>query len=68
MTYFSFTDWDGISPERNFTGTDNYQQLITRPELFRVFLVSLYYLAASAGSAPPSRPTHRSPSSRSRTS
>ncbi|MFH9426130.1 carbohydrate ABC transporter permease [Streptomyces sp. NPDC017529] len=47
MIYFSFTDWDGISPERNFTGADNYQQLITRPELFRVFLVSLYYLAAS---------------------
>ncbi|MFK8850795.1 carbohydrate ABC transporter permease [Streptomyces sp. Ac-502] len=48
MIYYSFTDWDGISPERHFTGTDNYQQLFTRPELFRVFLVSLYYLTASA--------------------
>nr|WSW68369.1 sugar ABC transporter permease [Streptomyces sp. NBC_00995] len=47
MVYFSFTDWDGISPERNFTGTDNYVQIFTRPELFRVFFVSFYYLAAS---------------------
>ncbi|MFE9860748.1 carbohydrate ABC transporter permease [Streptomyces sp. NPDC005780] len=47
MVYYSFTDWDGISPERNFTGTDNYVQIFTRPELFRVFFVSFYYLAAS---------------------
>ncbi|MEW2180620.1 sugar ABC transporter permease [Streptomyces sp. NPDC005406] len=48
MLYYSFTDWDGISPDRNFTGTDNYVQIFTRPELFRVFFVSFYYLAASA--------------------
>ncbi|MFG3497702.1 carbohydrate ABC transporter permease [Streptomyces sp. NPDC047928] len=48
MIYYSFTDWDGISPDRNLTGVDNYVQILTRPELFRVFLVSLYYLAASA--------------------
>ncbi|WP_097870847.1 carbohydrate ABC transporter permease [Streptomyces sp. rh34] len=47
MIYYSFTDWDGISPDRNFTGSDNYVQIFTRPELFRVFFVSLYYLAAS---------------------
>ncbi|MFJ2899324.1 carbohydrate ABC transporter permease [Streptomyces sp. NPDC087218] len=47
MIYYSFTDWDGISPDRNFTGADNYVQIFTRPELFRVFFVSLYYLAAS---------------------
>ncbi|MFC6066662.1 carbohydrate ABC transporter permease [Streptomyces ochraceiscleroticus] len=47
MLYYSFTDWDGVSPTRNFTGVDNYQQLFTRPELFRVFFVSFYYLAAS---------------------
>ncbi|MEV6165635.1 sugar ABC transporter permease [Streptomyces sp. NPDC052052] len=47
MIYYSFTDWDGISPDRNFTGTDNYVQIFTRPELFRVFFVSFYYLAAS---------------------
>ncbi|MFB7951657.1 carbohydrate ABC transporter permease [Streptomyces sp. NPDC056045] len=47
MIYYSFTDWDGISPDRDFTGADNYVQIFTRPELFRVFFVSLYYLAAS---------------------
>ncbi|MFI9155267.1 carbohydrate ABC transporter permease [Streptomyces sp. NPDC053367] len=47
MIYFSFTDWDGVSPDRNFTGIDNYRQIFTRPELFRVFFVSGYYLAAS---------------------
>ncbi|MFJ8546425.1 carbohydrate ABC transporter permease [Streptomyces sp. NPDC093586] len=47
MIYYSFTDWDGVSPDRNFVGTENYTELFTRPELFRVFAVSLYYLAAS---------------------
>ncbi|MDQ0847098.1 carbohydrate ABC transporter permease [Streptomyces sp. V1I6] len=47
MIYYSFTDWDGISPDRNFTGVDNYSEIFTRPELFRVFFVSFYYLAAS---------------------
>ncbi|MGW4599283.1 carbohydrate ABC transporter permease [Streptomyces sp. NPDC004457] len=48
MIYYSFTDWDGVSPDRRFTGLDNYEQIFTRPELFRVFFVSFYYLAASA--------------------
>jgi multiple sugar transport system permease protein len=47
MLYYSFTDWDGVSPERNFIGADNYTEVFTRPEMFRVFAVSLYYLAAS---------------------
>ncbi|MER5630576.1 sugar ABC transporter permease [Streptomyces nitrosporeus] len=47
MIYYSFTDWDGVSPDRNFTGVDNYVQIFTRPEIFRVFFVSFYYLAAS---------------------
>lgn len=47
MIYYSFTDWDGVSPDRHFTGVDNYEQIFTRPELFRVFFVSFYYLAAS---------------------
>ncbi|WP_445074687.1 carbohydrate ABC transporter permease [Streptomyces sp. SAS_267] len=47
MIYYSFTDWDGVSPERHLTGLRNYTDLFTRPELFRVFFVSLYYLAAS---------------------
>lgn len=48
MIYYSFTDWDGVSPEIHVIGTSNYAELFTRPELFRVFFVSLYYLAASA--------------------
>ncbi|MFJ9928058.1 carbohydrate ABC transporter permease [Streptomyces misionensis] len=48
MIYYSFTDWDGVSPDRDFVGMDNYVELFTRPELFRVFAVSLYYMAASA--------------------
>ncbi|GAA3994392.1 sugar ABC transporter permease [Streptomyces marokkonensis] len=48
MIYYSFTDWDGVSPDRNFVGGENYTELFTRPELFKVFAVSLYYLAASA--------------------
>jgi multiple sugar transport system permease protein len=44
---YSFTDWDGFSPDKHYVGFDNYVELFTRPELFDVFFVSLYYLAAS---------------------
>ncbi|MFD0310571.1 carbohydrate ABC transporter permease [Streptomyces sp. NPDC127119] len=47
MVAYSFTDWDGVSPELSWTGTGNYVELFTRPELFEVFFVSGYYLAAS---------------------
>ncbi|CAM5722710.1 sugar ABC transporter permease [Streptomyces violaceorubidus] len=47
MIYYSFTDWDGVSPARNYVGTENYTEIFTRPELLRVFAVSFYYLAAS---------------------
>ncbi|WP_327697455.1 carbohydrate ABC transporter permease [Streptomyces sp. NBC_00459] len=47
MVYYSFTDWDGVSPEIHLVGAGNYSELFTRPELFRVFFVSFYYLAAS---------------------
>lgn len=48
MVAYSFTDWDGLSPELDFVGTENYRDLFTRSELFEVFFVSGYYLAASA--------------------
>ncbi|MFE7029981.1 carbohydrate ABC transporter permease [Streptomyces sp. NPDC057621] len=48
MVAYSFTDWDGVSPELSWTGAGNYVELFTRPELFEVFFVSGYYLAASA--------------------
>ena len=44
---YSFTSFDGLNPEKPWVGTKNYTELFTRPELFRVFQVSLYYLAAS---------------------
>ncbi|WP_246001612.1 carbohydrate ABC transporter permease [Allorhizocola rhizosphaerae] len=47
MFSYSLTNWDGVSYDSEFVGIDNYVQLFTRPELFQVFFVSLYYLAAS---------------------
>ncbi|MDX2820268.1 sugar ABC transporter permease [Streptomyces ipomoeae] len=48
MLAYSLTDWDGVSPDLNYIGVDNYVEIFTRPELFQVFFVSGYYLAASA--------------------
>ncbi|MEV5343335.1 sugar ABC transporter permease [Streptomyces sp. NPDC052676] len=48
MVAYSFTDWDGVSPELRFTGAGNYAEIFTREDLFQVFFVSGYYLAASA--------------------
>ncbi len=47
MIWYSFTNWDGVSPDPQFVGWSNYGQLFSRPELFQVFFVSLYYLVAS---------------------
>ncbi|MEV4134887.1 sugar ABC transporter permease [Dactylosporangium sp. NPDC049742] len=47
MITYSFTDWDGLDPDPAFVGVDNYVQLFTRPELFSVFVVSVYYLLAA---------------------
>jgi multiple sugar transport system permease protein len=48
MIAYSFTDWDGVSPVLHYTGAENYREVFTRPDLFEVFWVSGYYLAASA--------------------
>ncbi|MEP7764057.1 sugar ABC transporter permease [Sanguibacter sp. 25GB23B1] len=47
MFWYSLTDWDGLDKTKTFVGIDNYVSVFTRPELFRVFFVSLYYFAAS---------------------
>ena len=47
MIWYSFTNWDGLDPDVSFVGVKNYQTLLTRPALFQVFFVSLYYVAAS---------------------
>jgi multiple sugar transport system permease protein len=47
MVGYSLTEWDGLSPHKEFVGLDNYTEIFTRPALFKVFLVSLYYFGAS---------------------
>ncbi|MGJ6969350.1 carbohydrate ABC transporter permease [Streptosporangium sp. G11] len=44
---YSFTDWDGLSPTSQYVGLENYTELFTRPKLFQVFFVSLFYLVGA---------------------
>lgn len=47
MFWYSVTDWDGLALEKGFVGVDNFVSIFTRPEYFRVFTVSLYYLVGA---------------------
>ncbi len=47
LIWYSVTDWDGLDLEKEFIGLENYIEIFTEPEVFRVFFVSLYYIAAS---------------------
>ncbi|MEJ3404482.1 sugar ABC transporter permease [Rathayibacter sp. YIM 133350] len=47
MIWYSFTSWNGLNPEKQYVGFDNYLEVLTRPEFLQVFAVSLYYIAAS---------------------
>ena len=47
MLSYSLVKWDGLSKTREFLGLDNYIQFFTRPELFGVFGVSLYYFVGA---------------------
>ncbi|PKR83684.1 carbohydrate ABC transporter permease [Heyndrickxia camelliae] len=47
MLQYSFTNWDGISPKKNYVGFENYIKVFTTPEYFSVFKVSLYYFVAT---------------------
>ena len=47
MFWYSLTVWNGLSPTKEFVGAQNYVELATRPELFEVLKVSLYYIGAS---------------------
>lgn len=47
LVVYSFTSWDGVSPDKTYVGWTNFRRLFTTPSLYRVFFVSLYYLAAS---------------------
>jgi ABC-type sugar transport system permease subunit len=47
MVSYSVVRWDGLSKIRTFVGLDNFVQVFTRPELFGVFAVSLYYFVGA---------------------
>lgn len=47
MIWYSFTSWDGLDPVKEPVGLKNYVEIFTRPEIFRVFLVSVYYLVGA---------------------
>ena len=47
MVAYSFTDWDGVSPELDYDGRRELRRDLHPPGLFEVFFVSGYYLAAS---------------------
>ncbi|SDR88005.1 carbohydrate ABC transporter permease [Paraoerskovia marina] len=44
MVWYSFTNWDGLDPVKEPVGWTNYVEIFTRPEIFQVFFVSLYYV------------------------
>lgn len=47
MFWYSLTSWDGLDPVKDPVGLKNYGEIFTRPEIFRVFVVSLYYLVGA---------------------
>jgi raffinose/stachyose/melibiose transport system permease protein len=46
MTAYSFTNWDGLT-RHEWVGLENYSDLFTRVENYRVFFTSLFYFAGS---------------------
>ncbi len=47
LIYYSVTDWDGVDQSKDLVGLENYIAVFTRPEIFQVFFVSVYYFAAT---------------------
>lgn len=47
MFWYSTLKWNGFSKDKTFIGMENYVEVFTRPELFGVFKVSLYYFAGA---------------------
>jgi ABC-type sugar transport system permease subunit len=47
MVFYSFHDWDGLDRTMDPAGWDNYVRVFTDERYWRVFLISLYYFAAS---------------------
>jgi raffinose/stachyose/melibiose transport system permease protein len=47
MFTYSFTEWNGFSPTKNYVGLKNYKDIFSNPEYFGVFRVSIYYFVAT---------------------
>lgn len=47
MFKYSFTDWNGYSPDYSYVGLENYKTIFTDSKYFTVFKVSLYYFLGS---------------------
>lgn len=47
MLFYSFHSWDGLDPVMEPAGFGNYVRVFTDERYWRVFLISLYYFAAS---------------------
>ncbi|UOY92238.1 sugar ABC transporter permease [Ectobacillus sp. JY-23] len=43
LFYYSFTSWDGLSPEKNWVGLGNYKEIFSSSDMFKVFGTSIYY-------------------------
>lgn len=47
--YLSLTDWNMISPVKNFVGLDNYAELITGSEFHEVLQTTAYFMVGIVG-------------------
>jgi raffinose/stachyose/melibiose transport system permease protein len=43
LVYLSFTNWDGLSPDKTLIGWDNYAEVFRNPKIFGVFLHQIPY-------------------------
>lgn len=43
LVMFSFTDWDGYSPEKPWVGLSNYKEVFSNPDIFGVFAHNFAY-------------------------
>lgn len=45
LIYYSFTNWDGYSPEKPWVGLANYREVFSNPDIFKVFTHNFAYFA-----------------------
>lgn len=43
LVFYSFTDWDGYSPEKPWVGLKNYKEVFANPDIFGVFKHNFAY-------------------------